>query len=113
MGFVPWEIRVAFLGESQLRQSRATEPTVHAGCFGVSIINPNSDMDYKIMNVRTDVLMLTYTIAHGNVRTLVRESALQIPFSFFYFLIFFLYILILILFILFVCVCVCVFYMHV
>ena len=33
MGFLPWEIRVAFPGERQLRQSRATQPTVHAGCF--------------------------------------------------------------------------------
>ena len=24
--------------ESQLRQSRATQPTVHAGCFSVSVI---------------------------------------------------------------------------
>ena len=39
MGFLPWEIPVAFPGESQLRQSRATQPTVHAGCFSVSIIH--------------------------------------------------------------------------
>ena len=39
IGFLPWEIRVAFPGESQLRQSRATKPTVHAGCFSVSIIH--------------------------------------------------------------------------
>ena len=39
MGFLPWEIRVAFLWESKLRQCRATQPTVHAGCFIVSIIN--------------------------------------------------------------------------
>ena len=37
--FFPWEIRVAFPGESQLRQIRATQPTVHAGCFIVSIIH--------------------------------------------------------------------------
>ena len=35
MGFLPWEIRVAFPRGSQLRQSRATQPTVHAGCFRV------------------------------------------------------------------------------
>ena len=35
MGFFPWEIRVALSGESQLRQSRTTQP---AGCFSVSII---------------------------------------------------------------------------
>ena len=33
------EIRVAFSGESQLQQSSATQPTVHAGCFGISIIS--------------------------------------------------------------------------
>ena len=38
MGFLPSEIRIALPGESQLRQSRATQPTVHAGCFRVSII---------------------------------------------------------------------------
>ena len=37
--FLLQEIRVAFLGESQLRQSRATQPTGHAGCFTVSIIH--------------------------------------------------------------------------
>ena len=30
--FLQWEIRVAFPGESQLRQSLATQPSVHAGC---------------------------------------------------------------------------------
>ena len=37
-GFLPWETRVAFPGESQLRQTRATQPTVHTGCVSVSII---------------------------------------------------------------------------
>ena len=36
---VPWEIGVAFPWESQLRQSRAAQPTVHAGCFSVSLIH--------------------------------------------------------------------------
>ena len=35
----PWKIRVAFPGESQLRQSRAIQPTAHAGCFSVSLIH--------------------------------------------------------------------------
>ena len=39
VGFLPWKTRVAFPGESQLRQSRATQPTVHAGCFSVSLIH--------------------------------------------------------------------------
>ena len=33
MGFLPWKIRVALSGKSQLQQSRATQTTVHAGCF--------------------------------------------------------------------------------
>ena len=33
MGFLPLEIRVAFPVESQLRQSRATQPMAHAGCL--------------------------------------------------------------------------------
>ena len=72
MGFLPGEIRVAFPGESQLRQSRATQPTVHAGCFHNP---PNSDVDYRIFNVRTDVNACDWT---GGVRTLVRECALKV-----------------------------------
>ena len=34
---LPWENRVVFPGESQLRQSRAIQPTVRAGCFSFSI----------------------------------------------------------------------------
>ena len=52
MKFLTREIRVALPGESQLRRSRATQPTVHAGCFHNP---PNSDIDYGIFNVRTDV----------------------------------------------------------
>ena len=56
MGFLPWEIRVAFPGESKLRESRATQPTVYAGCFRISIIHRTlHDVDYRIFNVRTDV----------------------------------------------------------
>ena len=39
VAFIPWEIRVAVPGESQLQQSRATRPTVHDGCCSVSIIH--------------------------------------------------------------------------
>ena len=55
MGFLTREIRVAFPGESQLRQSRATQRTVHAGGFGGFFNPPNSDMDYMIFNMRTNV----------------------------------------------------------
>ena len=37
--FSPGKFGLLFHGESQLRQSRATQPTVHAGCFSVSIIH--------------------------------------------------------------------------
>ena len=39
MEFLPWEIRVAFPEKSQLQQSRAIKPNVHAGCFSVSTIH--------------------------------------------------------------------------
>ena len=39
MGFLQWEIRVAFPGKSQLQQSRATQLRVHAERFGDSIID--------------------------------------------------------------------------
>ena len=67
MGFSPWQIRIAFPGESRLRQNRATQPTVHVGCFCVSLYPPNSDMDHGIFNVHT----------RGCTDT-VRESALKV-----------------------------------
>ena len=36
MGFFPWEDQVAFPEESH---AVTTQPTVHAGCFSVSIIH--------------------------------------------------------------------------
>ena len=74
MGFLPWGIQVAFPGESQLRQSRATQPTVHAGCFNVSIV-------HRILTWTTGSL----TCGHVNAcncarecRDTVRESALRV-----------------------------------
>ena len=62
-------------GESQLRQSRATQPTVHAGCLSVSIIHRTLDTDYTIFNVRADVNACDCT--QGCTDT-VRESALKV-----------------------------------
>ena len=62
VGFLPWKIRVAFPGESQLRQSRATQPTLHAGCFSVSIIHRT--LTWTIGS-RTCAQMLMHAIAHG------------------------------------------------
>ena len=73
--FIPWEIRIAFPGESQLRQSRATQPTVHAGCFRVSIIHRTLTWTTGSL---TCAQMLMHAIAHGGVRTHVRESALKV-----------------------------------
>ena len=66
MGFLPWEIQVAFPWESQLRQSRSTQPIVHAWCFSVSII-------YQTLTWTTGSLtcaqMLMHAIAHRGVLT--------------------------------------------
>ena len=74
MGFFPWEIRVAFPGESQLRQGRATQPY---GCvLCVLVFNlPNSDMDNRIFNVRT--VVKACDCARRCTDT-VRESALKV-----------------------------------
>ena len=40
--------------ESWLRQSRTTQPMVHAGCSSVSMIH-QTDMDCRIFNMSTDV----------------------------------------------------------
>ena len=62
VGFFPWEIRVAFPTESQLWQSRATQPTVHAGCFSVSIIHQTPTWTTGSL---TCAQMLMHAIAHG------------------------------------------------
>ena len=66
MGFHPRKIRVAFPGESQLRQSRATQPTVYAGCLSVSIMHRTLACTTGSL---TCTQMLTPAIAHGGVRT--------------------------------------------
>ena len=66
VGFSPWEIRVAFPGESQLQQSCTTRPTVHTGCFSVSII-------HWTLTWTTGSLMCAQTLMHmiarGGIRT--------------------------------------------
>ena len=66
VGFLLWVIRDAFPGKSQLRQSRATQPTVHAGCFSVSIT-------HRTLTWTTGSLMCAqvemHAIAHDVVRT--------------------------------------------
>ena len=38
-GFLSWKIHVALPKDSQLRQIRGAQPTVHTGCFRVSVIH--------------------------------------------------------------------------
>ena len=66
MGFFPWEIEVALLRESQLRQSRTTQPTVRAGCFSVSIIHQTQTWTTGSL---TCTQMLMYAIAQRGVPT--------------------------------------------
>ena len=63
-----------FPEESQLRQNRATQSMVHAGCFSVSIIH-RTDKDYGIFKVSTYVSARDCT--RGCTDT-VRESALKV-----------------------------------
>ena len=65
MGFLPWELRVAFFGESQLRQSRATQPTVHAECFSASMFHRTLTWTTGSL---TCAQMLMHAVAHGGVR---------------------------------------------
>ena len=51
LGFLPWEIRVAFPAGSQLRQSRATQYTVHAAWVCVSSIHWTQDKNYMRINI--------------------------------------------------------------
>ena len=74
MGFLPWEIRVAFPGESQLQQSGATQPSMHAGCFSISIIHRTLTWTTGSL---TCAQMLMHAVAHGGVQTHVKESALK------------------------------------
>ena len=75
LGFFSWKIRVAFPGDSQLRQSRATQPKVHYGCSNVSIINRTLTW---ITGSLPCAHMLMHAIVHGDVQTHVTESALKI-----------------------------------
>ena len=62
-------------GESQLRQSRATQTTVHAGCFSVSIIHRTLAWTTGFL---TCAQMLMHAIAHGGCTDTVKESALKV-----------------------------------
>ena len=83
MGFLSWEIRVAFPGETQLRQSRTTQRAVHAGfvvvvclfVFSISIIHRTLTWATGSL---TCAQMLTHATAHGGCTDTVRVSALKV-----------------------------------
>ena len=58
---------VALFGKSQLRQSRATQATVPAGCFIVSIIHRT--LIWTTAGFLAWAQMLMHAIAHRGVRT--------------------------------------------
>ena len=78
LGFLQWEIRFGFPGGSQLRESRATQPTVHAGCFSIFII-------HRILIWTTGSLTCAQMFnACGYTRECtdtVRESALKVDWN--------------------------------
>ena len=75
VGFLPWEIRVAFPGESQLQLNRATQLTVHAWCFSVSMIHRSLTWTTGSL---TCAQMLMHAVAYGMCTRTVRESALKV-----------------------------------
>ena len=62
MEFLPWENRVAFPEESQLRQCRATQSTARVGYFRASIIHRTQTWTTGSL---TCAQMLMHAIAHG------------------------------------------------
>ena len=75
LGFLPRKIRIVFSRESQLRQSRAIQLTVHAGCLGVFIIHRSLTWTTGSL---TRAQMLMHANAHEGVRTYVRECAMKV-----------------------------------
>ena len=73
--FLPWEIHIAFSGESRLRQSRSTQPTVNAERFSVSIILRT--LTWITGSLTRLQLLLLHAIAHEGCTDTVRESALK------------------------------------
>ena len=76
-GFLPWEIQVAFPGESQLWQWQSFYPA-YSACWTFRCFHnpPNSDMDYKIFKVCTVGNACDCT--QGCTTNTVRESALKV-----------------------------------
>ena len=84
MGFLAWENRVSFPGESQTPQICATQPTVYAGCFSFSIIHLTLTLTTGSL---TWAQRLMHATAHGVTNTCkslhwkftLREKSLAAP----------------------------------
>ena len=66
------------LWKGDAANSHATQPTVHTACFGVSIIHQTLTWTTGSLMC---IQMLMHAIAHGGVRTHVREPALKVEFG--------------------------------
>ena len=80
-GFLPWEIQVAFPGESQLQQSSTTQPMLHAGCFSITIIHQTLT---RITGSLTCICDLFACITYGDLGLWSHPK--KIFFFFFFFL---------------------------
>ena len=76
MGFLPWEIEVALPGKSQLWQSCATQPTVHGGCFSVSIMH--WILTWTTWSLTWVQMLMHATAGGGGGMNTIRESALKV-----------------------------------
>ena len=61
LGFLPLEVRVTLPGENQLRQSRATQTTVHSGCFSVCLIHRTLTWTTGFLTCVCDIFTCVYT----------------------------------------------------
>ena len=79
LGFLPWETQVAFPGESQLLQSRTTQPMVHAGCVNVSISHQTLTWTAGALTC-TRILVRVIALGGGGwgVHTHLSQSALKV-----------------------------------
>ena len=73
LGFLPRQIWVAFPRESKLQQSHYP---IHSACwmFQCFLNPPNSDADYRIFNMCTDVNACNCTRVCGHRKTVCTES---------------------------------------
>ena len=75
MGFLPWEIRIPFPGETQLQQIALPNLGCMLDVFSVSIIHRTLTWTTASL---TCAMMLMHAIAHEGCTDTERESALKV-----------------------------------